>query len=229
MRREIRARKAAPEPEGAPGFRSCLGQVEPRELDQTHAAGEGFRDPAHQRRRCTAEHQKPRRIAGPIDEHAKRLEQRRLALYLVDDHEAGQTGQRLLRRLQPPPIHGALEVEERAVPRSVGRNLARKGGLAALARPCQGDRGMDGERLVDTGAGGGSVDVHASFYSLKILIPIADFQGKRTRKSHRPAPTPPSPERANHPVQKIRLTIGMRITRNRMVMTPPARMKSTTR
>ena len=74
-------------------------------------------------------------------------------------------------------------------------------------------------------------------YSLKILISIADFQGKvRT-----PIPKtleesiPPDPgaslrrDRPHRPPQKMRFTIGIRITRKRTVMRPPARMKSTTR
>ena len=161
VRGEIGTRKSAPEPERAPGLRSDLRHVEPRELDQTDAAGEGFRNPAHQRRRCAAEHEEPRRIAGPIHENANRLEQRRLALDLVDDHEAGQTGQCLFRRLQPPPVHRTFQIEERALLQLGRRDCASERGLAALARPGQGDRGMDGERLVDAGAGNRAVDDHA--------------------------------------------------------------------
>ena len=38
---------------------------------------------------------------------------------------------------------------------------------------------MDGERIVDAGAGNGVVDDHAASYFLKILISIADFQENR--------------------------------------------------
>ena len=157
VRGEICTREAAAEPEGAPRLRRDLRQVEPREIDETHAAGERFRDPPNERRRCAAEHEKPRRIVGPVGEHAKRLEERRFALYLVDDHEAGQAAQCLLGCLQPPSIHRTLQIEERASLRvgSRSRDRARERGLSALARSGQSHRGMDGKRLVDAGAGAG--------------------------------------------------------------------------
>ena len=66
-------------------------------------------------RRGAAEEEKPRRFVDPIDEYAKGLEERRLALNLVNDHEAGQAGQSPLRRLpQPSPVHRAFEVRKRA-------------------------------------------------------------------------------------------------------------------
>ena len=171
VRREESPGEAAPEPECAPRFRTGLRQIEAGEVDQSHAPGEGFRYPAHERWRCAAEHEKTPRIVGPIREHAQGLEERRLALNLVDDHQAGEAGQSLLGRLEPPPVHRALEVEEGA-PRRGGREGARQRGLAALARPGQGDHGMDGERLADACPGAGSIDGHAAYYSLKILSSI---------------------------------------------------------
>ena len=176
VRREERTGEAAPEPECAPRFRTGLRQIEAGEVDQSHTTREGFRYPAHERRRCAAEHEKTRRIVGPIREHAKCLEERRLTLDLVDDHEPGKGGQGLLRRLQPSPVHRAFEVEE-GVPRRGSRKGACKGGLAALTRPGQGDHGVDGKLLVNARSGAGTIDDHASCYSLKIPNSIEDFQG----------------------------------------------------
>ena len=162
VRGQERARKTASEPERAPRFRLGLLQIETGQFDQAHPAGERFRGPADEGRRRTAEHEEPRRVVGPIDEHPKRLEERRLTLNLVDDHEAGQARQRLLWRLQPPPSHRALEIEERASLRRVRRDCTGERGLAALARPGQGDRGVDGECLPDAGAGEGAINEHAS-------------------------------------------------------------------
>ena len=120
-----------------------------------------FRHAAHQRRRCAAEHEITRRIVGPIHEHTQGFEERRLALNLVYDHEAGKAGQSLLRRLQPAAIHRAFEVE-RAASGFSGRKCARKGGLAALPRPGQGDHGMDGKGLVNARPSAGTIDEHAS-------------------------------------------------------------------
>ena len=79
VRGEKGARKTTPEPERAPRFPTRLRQVETGQIDQTGAPGKGFRRPADERRGCTAEDEEPRRVVGPIDEHAEGLEQCRLA------------------------------------------------------------------------------------------------------------------------------------------------------
>ena len=160
--REIRARKAAPQPERPPRGGARLAQIESRQIDQPDAAGERLRHARDQRRRCAAEQQEPGAPVRPVDQHAQRLEERRRALHLVDDHQPAEASERLLRRLETPAIDRGFQIEVRA------RRLARRDRpgqrrLAALPRAGQGDDRMDGERLPDAGRRRGPLDMHTGY------------------------------------------------------------------
>ena len=157
--REIGTREAAAQPESAPGVRTDLAQVEPGQIDESRAAGERLRNAFDQRGRCAAEQQEPRTIARPVGQHPERFEERRPPLHLVDDDEPLQAAERPLRRLEPPAVHRRFQIEPGAA-RHRRRDRPGEGGLAALARPRQGDDGVDAERLPDAPDGRGPIDEH---------------------------------------------------------------------
>ena len=96
-----------------------------------------------------AEHKEPRRVAVPIGQYPQHRKQIGPVLHLVDDDDAGEVLERGQPLIQPGQTDRIFEVE--VVGRVDGNQLAGQRGLAALARPDDGDDGGTAERLLDHG------------------------------------------------------------------------------
>ena len=150
--RQIGSGQAAAQPQLAPLGGAGFGQIEPADRHELHAPGQGFRDAPDQIRRGAAEDQEARGIAGPIRQHAQRVEQAGLALNLVQHHQAALAAQRQFGIGEGPCVRLGLQVEEGYVAASfrvaVGKG-PRQCRLAALAGAEQGRDGRTASRGLD--------------------------------------------------------------------------------
>ena len=135
--------------------------MEPSQVDESHPAGERFGNALDEPRGSAAEKQELRAVSGTVHEHADRLEQGGLALDLVDDDQAFESGERLFGRGQPALADSRLEIEVRAR-RVLGRDPSGQRGLPALARAGERDTGMHREFFPDAMRWCRPFNVHAA-------------------------------------------------------------------
>ncbi len=93
IRGEEGARKTAPVPKRVLGRRANLAEIEAAEIDKPDPARQRFGNALDQGGGGTPQDQKACPGLGPIHQHPQDLEQARLALNFIDDHQPFQVAE----------------------------------------------------------------------------------------------------------------------------------------
>ena len=135
--RQVGAREASPEPEPVMAGAADLGRLQAGQFQVLDAPGQRFRGLAQQLGTGAAQDQEPRARFVTIHQYPQDREQLGPALHLVDDDRAGKVPQRGVRLIEAREAYRILQVE--VAGRPGGNELPGERGLAALARPDDGD------------------------------------------------------------------------------------------